>query len=172
MTVESVANQIIRRQGRLTTLKLQKLTYYANAIHLVRHGTPLFDDEVEAFKDGPVIRSLWERYRGKRWVNRTAHLAANAPPLTDSGLAAVEEALTLYGHQTPDWLRFQTHIERPWIDARAKRFPDNKVITNEELIEFYEPVFADPEVADAMNAPMDDGMTSDDIRRRYAEHLG
>lgn len=42
-------------------MKLQKLLYYAQAWHLAIKGQPLFDDDIEAWPWGPVVRSIYGR---------------------------------------------------------------------------------------------------------------
>ena len=47
----------------ITNLKMQKLLYYAQAWYLVNFNKPLFDDEIEAWSFGPVIRSVYQKYK-------------------------------------------------------------------------------------------------------------
>jgi len=44
----------------LTHLKLQKLLYYAQGVTLSMLGTPLFDDAIEAWTHGPVIKKVFK----------------------------------------------------------------------------------------------------------------
>ena len=51
----------------ITHLKLQKLVYYAEAWHLVNFsGKSLYDDPIEAWALGPVVRPVWQKYRHYR----------------------------------------------------------------------------------------------------------
>ena len=43
----------------LSNLKLQKLLYYAQGHYLGDHAKPLFEDEIEAWVHGPVVRSIY-----------------------------------------------------------------------------------------------------------------
>jgi len=47
---------------KITKLKLQKLLYYAQAYALLRFGRPLFGDEIQAWKHGPVVPSVWKDF--------------------------------------------------------------------------------------------------------------
>ena len=47
----------------LTNLKLQKLLYFAQLEHLRKTGEPLFDDKIEAWKYGPVVKNVYDRLR-------------------------------------------------------------------------------------------------------------
>lgn len=47
-----------------THLKLEKLVYLCYADYLCITGSKLFDDQIYAFKYGPVVKSVNEKYRG------------------------------------------------------------------------------------------------------------
>lgn len=47
----------------LSNLQLQKLLYLAQMFHLGEQGTPIFDDDFEAWKLGPVVPSLYQQAR-------------------------------------------------------------------------------------------------------------
>lgn len=43
----------------ITHLKLQKLLYYAQGISLGMYDKPLFDEKIEAWQHGPVVRKVY-----------------------------------------------------------------------------------------------------------------
>ena len=47
----------------ITNLKLQKLVYYAQAWSLALNNEELFADDFQAWVHGPVLVSLYDRYR-------------------------------------------------------------------------------------------------------------
>ena len=54
------ANQL---QKPISNLKLQKVMYFLNAVHLVEKGTPLIEDKkFEKWDYGPVIHSVYSEY--------------------------------------------------------------------------------------------------------------
>src|SRR4051794_31282897 len=59
----AVANYFIdlaaQESKTLTPMKVQKLVYYAHGWHLAITGEPLIDEQVEAWRWGPVIHSLY-----------------------------------------------------------------------------------------------------------------
>ncbi len=65
--VLAVANFFIKKAADsgdpITPMKLLKLVYIAHGWHLALTGEPLIDEDVEAWKYGPVIPSLYRRYR-------------------------------------------------------------------------------------------------------------
>lgn len=48
----------------ISNLQLQKILYYIQVEFLKRFGKPAFQDEIEAWMFGPVIRSVYNRYCG------------------------------------------------------------------------------------------------------------
>ena len=58
--VIAVAEHVLKRLGSSSTMKLQKIVYYSQAYHLVRYGQPLFSERIEAWRNGPVVRDLYD----------------------------------------------------------------------------------------------------------------
>lgn len=48
-----------QNEGTLSNLKVQKLLYYAQGHYLGEHGVSLFDDPVQAWAHGPVVKSVY-----------------------------------------------------------------------------------------------------------------
>jgi len=64
----AAANYIIENLNKkkiddLTNLKLQKLLYFAYGVHLSLFDKKLFDDEIQAWKLGPVIPSVYNEFK-------------------------------------------------------------------------------------------------------------
>lgn len=63
-TAAAVANEFLRLSAAEGSnppdqMKLQKLLYYAHAWYLAYNGTPLFEDDFEAWPWGPVVRDVY-----------------------------------------------------------------------------------------------------------------
>lgn len=67
--VNDVAAYIVQREGRISTMKLQKLCYFAQGWSLVWADKPLFDEPIEAWRYGPVIPELYHQHRRKTAVD-------------------------------------------------------------------------------------------------------
>lgn len=52
----------------VTPMKLQKLIYLANGIHLARFDAPLIKEDIEAWSYGPVIPIVYDTF--KSWGNK------------------------------------------------------------------------------------------------------
>lgn len=68
--VFDVAAYIIKQIGVVPAMKLHKLVYYSQAWSLVWDELPLFLEPVEAWANGPVVRSLYARHRGVFLVSK------------------------------------------------------------------------------------------------------
>ena len=95
-----------------------KLLYYAQAWSLAWTGSPLFEDRIEAWINGPVVSDVW---------HKKSHPAGDL----DAGQKAITDAvLTHYGEKTGEELSVLSHAERPWREARGD-LPDNARGTTE-----------------------------------------
>lgn len=140
-SILDVARYIVDEQGRVTTMKLQKLCYYSQAWALVWNDEPLFEEDFEAWANGPVSSVLFRHHRGLFVVNEGfLHDVTTGDALTDEQKSDIDEVLDYYGRRNPHWLSELTHMERPWREARGDCKPGDlcrKVIDKEVMREYY-----------------------------------
>jgi uncharacterized phage-associated protein len=132
------AAYILAKKGRMTTVKLQKLVYYAQAWSLVWDEKPLFRDKIEAWASGPVVKRLYNAHRGRYNIRRIS--GGNSRVLTKTQKSTIDAVLDYYGNKSTQWLVDLTHKERPWREARGGLAPGergNNVITHEAMAEYY-----------------------------------
>ena len=67
----NVARYILRKQDNMSTWKLQKLCYYAQAWSLAWTEQPLFEEDFQAWANGPVAPVLFAQHRGKFSVSES-----------------------------------------------------------------------------------------------------
>jgi len=139
-----VAEYILQQKGPISPLKLQKLVYYAQACALALDEEPIFEEPIEAWKNGPVVRNLLENTRNQSYVTS---VCSGKPYLIDEELQnTITAVLIYYGQKSGDVLQHLTHSEDPWLDAR-NRAQINKVssideknkeiISQEKMKEYY-----------------------------------
>lgn len=136
--VFDVAAYILQQQGRMTTMKLEKLCYYAQAWHLTWTGHSLFSERIEAWANGPVVPDLYYKHRGMFDIDRLP--VGNALNLTDDERESIDAVLDAYGDMKPYELIDQTHSEAPWLNARRGVADGERCknrITNEAMYSFY-----------------------------------
>ncbi len=136
-----VAKYVLSKCGPMTTWKLQKLCYYSQAWSLAWTGEPIFQEDFEAWSNGPVCPELFRVHKGLFIVS-----AANIPEshecaeLTKEQIETIDRVLDEYGNMEPYELREQTHAEMPWKNARGN-LPDGvsskALITKSSIGEYY-----------------------------------
>lgn len=122
----------------LTHLKLQKLLYYAQGINLSMNGCTLFDEQIEAWGHGPVIKAVFEKFSDK---GRSEITIDDAPSSVDiirkiEADTPVREALNLtydnFAIYTAWQLRNMTHEKgSPWyqiyVPNKNKKIPTSVI---------------------------------------------
>jgi uncharacterized phage-associated protein len=138
LSVHDVAAYILKKQGEMSAMKLQKLVYYSQAWSLVWDEKPLFRAQIEAWANGPVVPLLYQKHRGqfsvKTWPN------GDWKKITGEAKMTIDSVLKFYGDKTGHWLSELTHKERPWRDARVGLSDDdrcNRAITLAAMAEYY-----------------------------------
>ena len=117
-TVFDVAKYVLEKKVSMSTWKLQKLCYYAQAWSLAWTGEPLFDEDFQAWANGPVCPELYYQHRGKFIISVDMLHKGDSSLLNDDQKDTIDVVLREYGDMEPYALRELTHHEAPWIDAR------------------------------------------------------
>lgn len=139
--VFDVARYILEKNENqpMSTMKLQKLCYYAQAWSLVWDDAPLFPEEFEAWANGPVCRELFNQTRGQFSVTANDE-PGDSSNLTVDAKETINAVLEHYGSQSAQWLSQLTHMEAPWNEARkgiAEGDRCEEVITKESMAIYY-----------------------------------
>ena len=119
-TVFDVAKYILEQKGEMTVMKLQKLVYYSQSWSLVWQEAPLFENEIQAWANGPVTVDLYDVHKGLFKINATTLTHGDSERLTPIEKEAVDKVVAHYGEHTAQWLSDLTHLERPWKKARER----------------------------------------------------
>lgn len=99
----------------MTNLRLQKLLYYEQGYHLAKFGTPLFDEQIEAWIYGPVVPTVYDYYN---------QYGAQILPVDNDEIDLTAEEEDLFAEVFEAYREFSaiglmnlTHKERPWLSA-------------------------------------------------------
>lgn len=139
-TVFDVAQYILGKTGKISTMKLQKLCYYSQAWALAWTEEPLFSEPFQAWVNGPVCPDLFQLHKGKFMVTSSDLSKGDAAALTPDQVDTINKVLDHYSSWEPYELREQTHSEKPWKDARqglADDEPSDREITQSSMGEYY-----------------------------------
>lgn len=120
----------------LSNLKLQKLMYYAQGFHLALMGEPLFDEPIEAWEHGPVVPSLYHKFKqyGAGPIPRPED-GIDASAYSDEVRELLDEVFQVYGQYSASKLRNMTHVEPPWIEAH--NISPSTVITHDSMRSYF-----------------------------------
>ena len=113
-----VARYILDKQGELSTWKLQKLCYYAQAWSLAWDYEPLFAETIEAWANGPVVPALYQWHKGSFKVSKTTY--GNPSNLSEGQQQTIDAVLESYADMPSASLSGLTHREAPWYEARQR----------------------------------------------------
>ena len=62
--VFEVAKYIVKNsENGVSNLELQKYLYLLQAAFLKYHNSPLFDSKIEAWRNGPVVREMYDMFK-------------------------------------------------------------------------------------------------------------
>lgn len=135
----------------ISPLKLQKLIYYAQAWHVtLNEGKKMFDEDIEAWVHGPVVRSVYRKYRHYGYNFISEEIKQLPPKLNEKEYENIKETLDLvwklYNELDAKTLEKMTHSEAPWRQAR-KGIPSheasNRIITTQSMRDYYKKYLKD-----------------------------
>lgn len=118
----------------ISNLKVQKLLYYAQGCALVSFGKALFDEDIVAWKHGPVVRSVYDKYQK---YGRSGITEIPEYPETD---VEVEKLLintyNAFAKYSAWELANLTHKEDPWRQTSAQEKIPTSLIRDYFLLHY------------------------------------
>lgn len=137
-----VAAYILDKFGELDAMRLQKLTYYSQAWYLAWKGEPLFNDPIEAWANGPVVRRLYREHRGQ-FVLQAGVIPGVPDKLSSDQKRVIDSVCSSYGNLTGWQLSQLSHEEFPWVEARRRAKvqdgdPSTERIDPEDILTFFQ----------------------------------
>jgi uncharacterized phage-associated protein len=125
-------------------MSLEKLVYYAQAFHFALRGEPLFADELQAWKWGPVVSTVYKKYAGYGADPIILPLHGPTTSLSSGIEKFLTEVVDFFCRHTAINLSRATHMESPWIDAVHS---SDNTISQLSLKHFYSSLIEDGERA-------------------------
>lgn len=140
-SIVDVAAYILARESTMVTMKLHKLAFYAQAMHLIHHKSPLFPEDFHAWIVGPVSPELYHLHRGKLLIRPGELPSGNPSALTDAQRALIDRVCAAMGSMTHAALSKRMYRELPWADAYARHTSSSlshlvhlPIVTTDEII--------------------------------------
>jgi len=116
----------------ITNLKLQKILYYLEADFLVHTGISLFDDDIVAWKYGPVVPNVYTEFRKNGSFEIEENYPKEVAEIDDNTAAAIQKVLIRSkGYSAMELVR-KSHKEDPWAQT-----PQSHPISKTKIKEYY-----------------------------------
>lgn len=140
-----IITEAYKSNSPVSNLKLQKVMYFLNVIHLLEYKDPLItDDNFEKWDYGPTISSVYSEYEskgGNEILSPKAHLYLqsgtheyftvgthhfNINDLEPSDVNFINKNLNKFLQYSPYELVDKSHMEPQWQDKSKKYYSDKK----------------------------------------------
>ena len=115
-------------------LKLQKLLYYCQGVHLARTDGIIFEDKIEAWQYGPVVPNVYHKYKGFGFDIIKEDIQ-NEVNLVEEEIETIDMVLDYYGQFSGLELVSKTHSEDPWKEAYKPN--ENNEITIDSIKKYF-----------------------------------
>nr|DAG39528.1 MAG TPA: hypothetical protein [Bacteriophage sp.] len=112
----------------LTHFKLQKLLYYAQGSFLAVTGQPLFDDPIEKWTRGPVVKEVYDKVMAHGDINDLLADAWTFSDFSQEEKDLLQEVFEVFG-QYSTWKLYDMMCgEAPWRETtRGEEIPLDKM---------------------------------------------
>lgn len=120
-------------EAEMTNMKVQKLLYYSQSLHLAMYDEPLFAEEIQAWRYGPVCPPAY-RFYSEFEANQLPIPHESFFEIPDDNKQLLEEVWQYFGGYHAYRLSDMTHLEFPWKKAR-KGLPPEAGSTEPILLE-------------------------------------
>lgn len=116
-----IANTDINQGETISNLKLQKLLYYLQGFFIAIFDKKLFEEPIEAWQYGPVVRDAYFHFKDFGPNSITLQNDTEIIELTKAENTVFTEVMEEYGQFSAVKLMNMTHEELPW----RKTFSEN-----------------------------------------------
>ncbi len=118
----------------LTPMQLQKLLYFAQGYHLGCYGKPLFADAIKAWKYGPVIPVVYNKYANFKSSVINVPCERNDADFTPEELRTLQIVYKQYSKYSGIELSKMTHEQgSPWSNTSP-----NEIIDLHDIYNYFE----------------------------------
>ncbi len=116
----------------ISNLKLQKLLYYSQGLHIALSGEALFNDNIVAWQYGPVVENVYREF--KVYGSGAIPVPENFDNsyLSKNQLEILKDVYDVFGQFSALKLMEMTHSEMPW-----KNTPIKGIISTQNLLSHF-----------------------------------
>ena len=121
-----IATRYFINELKPDTLKLQKLLYFAQGVSFCMNDEELFEEQFEAWVHGPVIPSVYHKYKRYGWEPIGIGVEYDIGEMSAAQKSVLEYVRDHYGKYDGRYLETLTHKQDPWLYARRGLDPDER----------------------------------------------
>lgn len=111
-------------EAEMTNMKVQKLLYYSQSLHLALYDEPLFEAEIQAWRYGPVCPPAYRFYSNFEAKQLPVPSKESLWQLPKEKQELLAEIWGYFGSHHAYKLSDMTHGEFPWKKARRGLLPE------------------------------------------------
>jgi len=128
-------SKTIEEDSKITNLKLQKLLYYSQGLHLALFDKELFSERIEAWQHGPVCVSIYHDFKkyGSNIIPCEDCEKEFSKILSPEQTEFLDEIYDVFGQFSAWKLRDMTHEEPTWINNKDSA----SLISQSEMKEYF-----------------------------------
>ncbi len=127
-----VVDYFTKEGSPITNLKLQKILYYLQVDSLIENGIGIFNEDVVAWRFGPVVESVYQEFR----INGSFEIEDEYPGIADYIEDIHKESINELLERSMDYSAIElvrkTHEDVPWDSTEQ-----SDVISREKIVDFY-----------------------------------
>lgn len=130
-----VVDYILGVSDDITPLALQKILYYSQAFFKVFYGYHLFENDCEAWDQGPVYPEIYSKFKDYKYIVSKNDVCS----LDEEEQFFIDLIMRYLGCYSGKALERMTHCEKPWRETRKGLAPNQKggKVIEKALIESY-----------------------------------
>lgn len=121
----------------MTNARINKLLYFAQGWHLALKGTPLFNEDFEAWDYGPIINSIYQKYKShKKGLITKPDDDFSIDDISEDDFEFLSDVFTFYVNDSTYALIKETHKkDSPW--ERVYACGMNNKINKEDIKNYF-----------------------------------
>lgn len=128
-------------------LKLQKLLYLSQGYSYAFYDRPLFNDELEGWVHGPVVRNVYDIF--KKYQYNCININFEIEELEKEAEDVLNYVISNFSKYDAKYLEELSHQQEPWILSRNGLDPDersDKTILKENIANYFSNEIFQPEL--------------------------
>lgn len=134
-SVYDIANYFLFKAERdnelLSNLKLQKLIYYSQGLHLALFGIPIFTEKIRAWNYGPVVPELYAAYKEYGAGGIPCDDKFDPKSIDKKTRSFLKEVYEAFGQFSAVRLMGLSHTDQCWRDAHPNKIITHKAMQND-----------------------------------------